>query len=266
MPNLKIPWDAVLTKWYEDLLSPSFRHIWEALGKIVEVPCYAMIIPTKFAKKQLEKFDKRLNWIPVEDRIPVIPELWIPLLRDLSYYSNEILSNMFIELLAKSADKKTVNDVLPSYIKIIENLSEDEAFILEYIYEKSKWWDKPNTFNIPCISLNRRVKEGDKSWSYITYYSHLSELQLIEKIHSVNNMWIYMENLISLWVLYIPLWISITNEDIYTNLEFVLRNKFPQYFDHVESELWDKEELGISRWLIELTWLWNSFLWMVHKD
>ncbi|MBO7095204.1 DUF4393 domain-containing protein [bacterium] len=56
----------------------------------------------------------------------------------MSYYSNEILSNMFIELLAKSADKKNVNDVLPSYIKIIENLSEDEAFILEYIYEKSK--------------------------------------------------------------------------------------------------------------------------------
>ena len=264
--NIILPWDEMLKNGYEDIFKPSFVLVWQTLKEVVSIPCYTLLIWTKYIKtKFLKKLDEKLNWIPEEDRISIIPELWIPLLRDLSYYSNDVLANMFIELLTKSANKKTVNDVLPSYIKIIENLSEDEALILEHIYDKFKSWNNVNLFNIPSISLSKKIKEWEKKWGFITYYNHLSELNLIEKLNSRQNMNIYIENLISLWVLYIPIWISINNEESYKNLEFTLRKNFPQYFNKIQSELLDSEELWLDKWLIELTWLWASFLKAIHE-
>ena len=76
---------------YKDILSPSFKCVWYALKEIIEIPCDTILIWTKYLKNWIKKLDKRINWIPEEDRIPIIPELWIPLLRDLSYYSNDFL-------------------------------------------------------------------------------------------------------------------------------------------------------------------------------
>ena len=101
-------------------------------------------------RKNFEEIAGRFNKIPEGDVIDVRPEIGAPILEKLSTTQDPDLRHLFIELLASAADQKKVTQAHPSFVRVIESLSPDEAQIL-------KAW-KSQAF-IPCITVTRVAKD-----------------------------------------------------------------------------------------------------------
>ena len=247
-----IPIDKeIQKKIYDDLFSPSLQEAWEALKNVVWLVT-TITLPFAYAKKwtnktldrNLENYQQKLLRVPIEDRIDVLPEAWVPILEKLNYYSNEKLVDLFTELLAKASDKNNLAKVHPKYINIVENLSEDEALILEYI-------NKRRFFKIPFINIHSKTKENNH---YSVLLENYSDLFNIESVNFPENMNAYTNNLISLWILKIK-WqgTHIANDKLYSDLEKneKVKNIKPQN---------EGDTLETKKWVMEVTHFWISFL------
>lgn len=226
-------------KIYDDVFSPSLKKAWNALSDIIglvtsiTVPIAMMNNYTNFIlRKNLKKYEKKLEDIDIADRVSVNPEIWVPILEKLTYYNNDTLSNLFLELLTKASNRKAISSVHPKYIKIIENLSEDEAIILKFIFDKK-------SSSLPAINvhLSEKWKKG-----YSVIMRNFSEIHLIESINFRDRVDLYLNNLHSLWIISIW-WIeSFTDKKVYDplkNSEEIKRIK--QYYNNPASEYIFKE-------------------------
>lgn len=138
------PFANILQEVYGDLAKPSVQKIGNAIGALFglgETVMWPVMVLNERAKVSLEnnlkKYSEKLEKLPAEKVVAVPPEIGIPILNKFSYVSNEELSNLYIELLAKASNQQTSDLVHPSFIKIIESLSPDEALILKTILGKS---------------------------------------------------------------------------------------------------------------------------------
>lgn len=245
-------------KIYDDVFSPALKKAWNALWDIIwlvtniTIPIAMMNNYSNFIlQKNIEKYEKKLEQIKEEDRIKVLPEIWVPILDKLTYYNNEKLSDLFLELLKKASNKNEVTQVHPKFIKIIENLSEDEAIILEYFY-------KNNLYRIPYIDIQLKKPGTTLYLTPISYYSELNNLWDIKIKENINN---YVENLISLWIFQNPdgtyIW---GDETIYTNIE--QSEKVVSLKNNAKEAYKDTEYLNehFKRWQFRMTNFWMDFL------
>lgn len=101
-------------------------------------------------KKMLEK---KLNDIPVEDIITPPSYIAVPALQAISYcMDNEELREMYAELLAHSMNQKTVDNVHPTFVEIIKQMSPFDATVFRELTK---------TLVQPCIGIkymNKRTK------------------------------------------------------------------------------------------------------------
>jgi len=122
---------------YPDLLQPGVRQAGQAIGTLLGA-LNVLLIPVKrwneerwiLFEAHMEEFRRKVQSIP-EDRIcEVCPEIGMATLERLTYVRDPDLSELFLNLLTSASNQDTVNLAHPSFVRIIDCLSPDEAQML----------------------------------------------------------------------------------------------------------------------------------------
>jgi len=251
-----VPLDKeIQKKVYDDLFSPSLQQAWKALWNIaslvttITLPImYLNHYANEIFRNNIEKLNNKLKGVLDENIIETQPEIWVPILEKLTYTKNEKISDLFLELLKKASNKNEISLVHPKYIKIIENLSEDEALILEYL-------NKNQITRIFSLSIN--YEEKGLKW----YRIALSKYTWLENHINLNfsqNLSLYINNLESLWIL--NYWWSIYQPDTEEFKPYEVLQKSKQIVNikkEIEENWYIYKE---KKWFFELTNLWEDFL------
>jgi len=129
----------VLARSYDDLLKPSFSKIGKAVGGVIgffTMPFRGLDLVSDMGDAKMRKFFEdfcvKLNKVP-EDRISEVPpEILVPTLEKVRYIRDEDIREMFLKLLTKASDEKTIHLAHPRFTTLISDISNDEARLIEY--------------------------------------------------------------------------------------------------------------------------------------
>lgn len=106
--------------------------------------------------------ERKLENVPVENIITPPSYIGVPALQAISYcMDDESLCNMYAELLAHAMNTDTVNDVHPTYVEIIKQMSPYDALIFQNLVKE---------LVKPCISL-RYEKEDASGYPIIDCFA-----------------------------------------------------------------------------------------------
>ncbi len=155
---LKLP--TLIVEIYGDAAKPGVRQVGKALetvlgfGNTVLWPVtWANERSRIYLEKNLEEYRKKLESVPVDRISEVPPEIGVPIAEKIAYVRDERLADLYISLLAKASCVDTIEQAHPSFVNVINNLSPDEAQLLEFfidydlIFLNAKWVDlKTGTF------------------------------------------------------------------------------------------------------------------------
>lgn len=126
----------VVGEVYTDSLKPTAITVGEKLNKVVKM----VLSPIDFIYWGYEEtvswiqetVSNRLKGVPVEDIIEPDPIVSVPIIQNIRYsYKHKHLKEMYANLLAKSMNRKTADDVLPSFVEILKQLSPIDAEVLD---------------------------------------------------------------------------------------------------------------------------------------
>ena len=234
---------AVLKEVYGDLAKPGVQQAGKALGTIIGLgntalwPVMLLNEKTKIAlENNLEKYRKKIEDIPEDQINEVAPEVGVPIAEKLSYITNEELSDMYTELLAKASHAQKANVAHPSFVNVISNISPDEAILLKSIQGLS---------GIPFIEV-RLMYNGKNEWQTINAMS--AGLSCLSKLNYPNNIHAYISNLEGLGIFQIRQDIFMVGENIYEPLE----EHAKIIYSPIEKQAKDKT-LSFDRGKIEIT-------------
>jgi hypothetical protein len=123
---------------YDDLLQPAAKELGAALGTLAKTvnlalaPISGLIWSYETIKDFVSrKVAKKLQGVPESDIETPNPMVAGPALEALKYAGHEeILREMYANLLANALDKNTKNDAHPSFVEIIKQISPNEARLL----------------------------------------------------------------------------------------------------------------------------------------
>lgn len=139
------PFADLLKEIYGDVAKPGVVQVGIALATVIGL-LNTCLSPIKFLNEKtelnrqnnLKLLAKRFSEIPPENIIEAPPEIAVPIAEKLGYVSNEELRNLYIELLAKASTKDLNSKAHPSFVNIINNLSPDEAKLIEYLNKNQR--------------------------------------------------------------------------------------------------------------------------------
>jgi len=203
---------------YSDLAQPSVRKVGKALCQVLEYGgTYLTFIGDKqklLLNKRLKEYEETLNMIPESKIVDVPPEIGVPVFQRLSYTTNDDIANMFIQLLTKASSSETIHLAQPRFINIIENLSEDEARLINYLKGRE-----------------------DIPYFYVKATDGISELMLLDKITALDNkikfvfrenVSAYLDNLESLGIINDKWNSMLFDQTVYEEIEALFGNE--EYF------------------------------------
>jgi len=233
----------ILKEVYGDLAKPGVQQVGKALNTVLglgNTALWPVALLNERAKItleiNLEKYRVKMESVPEEDVCEVPPEVGVPIAEKISYVTNEEISNMYIELLAKASQTKLANQAHPSFAGIINNLSPDEAILIKSIKTMP---------GIPFINV-RLMFKGKNEWNELDPMkpgiSCLNDLTYPSNIHA------YLSNLEGLGVIQIREDQWMVGENIYEPLE----ENAKQMFAAIEKSSPDKE-LKINKGKIDIT-------------
>ncbi|TPF19388.1 hypothetical protein CBE79_27420 [Priestia megaterium] len=219
LPNIVTPFIPLMTQIYGDLASPSLKKMGSALESVLDS---FVTMPLEYLGKKrriniernFDMYRKKLENIEDGQIAEVPPELGVPIVQKLGYISSEEIADLFTNLLANASSLKTCSRAHPSFIRIIENLSVDEAKILNH-------W-----------SLNLLDKRDD-SIAFIQFIGNTAKgehaelstpLTGMDKDKVLNLLYpdidhLYMDNLIALGLITVNKEFAIADDKIYTELK-----------------------------------------------
>jgi hypothetical protein len=139
---LQVP--GLLKEIYGDLAKPGVTQAGKALSTVIGLG-NTILLPIHWANERtrlavesnLEKYRKCLEAVPEEEITSVRPEIGVPILEKLSYVTDEELSDLYVNLLAKASCVDTVQFAHPSFVNVINHLSPDEAVLLREIHRQN---------------------------------------------------------------------------------------------------------------------------------
>ncbi len=180
----KLPYDKI----YDDGLSPTVKELGKLLHKTVKAGSF-LFAPVEYIAAHRSRWEKYLKKIdekvPKENLTNGHPQIVIPSLEGLNLaYDNTLLSEMFINLLANSINKKKQDLAHPAFPNIINQLSHDEAFILFLLKKKKYSFNFKYLYNsstkqpeVTDIEFPLHVLLYQKNFSI--YTDHLCSLNLL---------------------------------------------------------------------------------------
>ncbi|MHB9134305.1 MAG: DUF4393 domain-containing protein [Armatimonadota bacterium] len=158
----------------KDLVHPATKEIGKSLGTIARM-VNNLLLPIEIAnwkvdqlrEKLLPEVQRRVEIIPVERRVTPNIAIAGPIFESAAYSVQEdILRDLYANLLAKAMDSDTVPYVHPSFVEIIRQMTVDEARIM-MLFASSHQSNYP-VINLYCMSDGRE-------WSF-RFYSLIGEL------------------------------------------------------------------------------------------
>jgi hypothetical protein len=208
---------------YEDGLQPGLRQIGKALGTVLGF-LNTILGPVQlwnekgkiYFARSLDNYIKKMEEIPVEKIIEIMPDMGVPLLQKLSYVTDQTLSSLFTELLVSASVVDRAYSAHPSFVNVISNLSPDEAKLLVSISEQ--WYD-----TIPFIGIKYRTKEG-----YESFNDRLTGLETKCELLFPGNVQVYLENLVGLGILIC--------DDVHRLIDTKYEPLMALYMDRIEKE------------------------------
>lgn len=182
------------SKPLNELLIPPCKVIGEGIASIFDI----VFSPFKFLNSKIQiaqenfkvKLSKKLNDIP--DSKLVEPELnKIGPILDASkfYVENDILSDMFANLLASSCNTDTINTSHVAFVEIIKQLTPQEALLIKELHEHKDNYACANIKFIKSDGINNLlvnyihsnfIESDGKIDKYMTYLENLQRLKIIE--------------------------------------------------------------------------------------
>lgn len=179
-------------------------------------------------KKYAMKVQNRIEQeIPPENLVEAKVNILGPTIEGLKYnLDEEHIKEMFTNILISDMDNRKQDKVLPSYIEIVKQLSQDDAKFLKLLNEKKLVKDLP----ITRLTL---VDKNSHFFSYLSiYFICLSDGQTIEVPP------IILDNLIRLRIVEIPSDEYFANTNIYdkvfenlkNSIEFSMFNNIPNKY------------------------------------
>jgi hypothetical protein len=178
-----------------------------------------------------------LEQVSEEDICEVVPEIGVPIAEKFSYVSNEELSEMYAELLAKASQKSQANLAHPSFVNIINNISPDEAVLLKTV--------RTMPSDIPFVEVRFQLKTKKE---YMILNPIFMELSCLPQFQYSDNVHAYVSNLEGLGLLRIRQDIWLASEKSYETLENYAKNTYAK----IEKQVEDKK-LSFKRGKIEIT-------------
>ena len=159
---LKLP--ALIFDIYGDLLKPGVKQAGKALETIIGLGntiLWPITLGNERARialeRNLERYRSQLENLPEENIVAVPAEIGVPIAEKLSYVSDEELSSLYVNLLAKASTSATAKFAHPSFVNVINNLCPDEAVYLKELYKLSA---------LPFIEVRQTIKHTDR-YNYI---------------------------------------------------------------------------------------------------
>lgn len=178
-------------KIYEDGLKGSVSETGDALTDTVKA-LRLFTAPVQIAAAYQDRLsvwiDRTVRKVPEENRIQAPPSIAGPIFEELRYLEDgNVISEMYLNLLAKAIDKNNIDSAHPAFVKIIGHLSPDEALILHHLAEKpyeehfhSVYDREKNRFHSKEITYQEfPVSELIYPNNFYVYTSHLMSLDLV---------------------------------------------------------------------------------------
>jgi len=234
---------GLLKQIYKDLAKPGVAQVGKALSTVLGLGntlLWPLALLNERAKLALEhnlnQYRDQLDGIAEDKIVPVQPEIGVPVAEKLAYVTNEHLSDLYINLLAKASTKDTVDQAHPSFVNIIGALSPDEAILLQEFKHR---------VSLGFVTV-RWYKKGTSEWRQVA--DLLTGLELQSKVHFSNNLFAYFSNFHGLGIVEIRRDIQVVPHSFYEDLEKIYRPAF-------EKQSIDKNtyELRFERGRIDIT-------------
>ena len=210
---------GVALEIYKDTIQPSAQSVGTVLSYI---PRTIRLAFSKWEKWILDGEESiRITAEMLKDKIAQIPEdklvepeafVAVPAIQQIAYcQNNNILRELYANLLASSmnSDKKWL--VHPSFVDIIKQITPDEAKIINSISPFK------NNF-IPLIDVQLFDKNSNNKSGHQLFVTNFTTLGL-DIIENPQNICGYIDNLIRLNILEIPATYHLTDPNRYTPLE-----------------------------------------------
>lgn len=199
---------------YDDLAHPAAEATGKTLGLLprtinaILMPLQKWVMVREFnieATRQM--LEEKLANTPVELIEAPEPYVAVPALQKISYcMDNEVLRDMYANLLATSMKKDTKDKAHPSFADIISQLSPDEAKTLQYFKVRS---------TVPTISIRAERETNHSGVDMLNNFSNIGELTGCEYPANVGK---YFENLIRLGLISASNYSHLTNDAFYEHL------------------------------------------------
>lgn len=165
------------------VLNPTADVLGESLGAIAKIALYPLLLWGTFIGTNLEKtqaaIQTKVNNIPIENRDPSKIGIALKAIEDSKYQlDNDILREMFENLVASSVDNRVNTDISPRYSMVLSQLTPDEARYLNEIHSRqlTAW---------PYVSISSKEISGDgfsqffdKSSSFDLDVNRLTSIEL----------------------------------------------------------------------------------------
>lgn len=225
----------IISLIYKDLAQPSVQKVGKALSTVFGLG-NTLLLPIKLLNEKanhlfvhhMEKFRRNLDQIDENKIQPIEPQIGVPILESLEYTTNQKLGNLYINLLTTASNFDTASHAHPSYVKIIGNITPDEAFILEFLDE-----DETSTRRIPFISLKLHFDFGSSkkdTTNKVSAEEHITEFEYSSKIKFPKLVKLYISNLIGLGLIQSEI-------DNYVGPDFdELKKKMKSIIDYYEQD------------------------------
>ncbi|PKA10383.1 hypothetical protein CH372_19685 [Leptospira meyeri] len=141
--------------------------------------------------KYFEEYRLELENIPIEKIVPVLPDLGVPIIQNLSHTITEEVGRLYINLLTKASNLDTFSDCHPKMISTIQSLSPDEAKIIGYLNSLG-----PEPYGLPSIKLSYGTKQNAVE-VFSKYFCFEEKVNLSNPA----SLFIYIDNLVQLEIL-----------------------------------------------------------------
>ncbi len=184
----KIADSALANKVYDDSIAKAARESGDALLDVAKTfrlflaPFQMLAI----AQDRLSRFCERVrSTVPPERQIEAAPSIAGPVLAELRYAEEDSpITDLYLNLLRRAIDRSRVDEAHPAFLKIIGQLSPDEAMILRFLSSEEihciEYREKPLSRTLRKIhTSNYPVPELQCSNRLSMYLEHLEFLNLV---------------------------------------------------------------------------------------
>jgi hypothetical protein len=204
---------------YQDVFQPGAQEFGKALQTMARTVHVALapVSALVWGYDQIKDFvstkvAERLKNVPSENIVTPKPNVAGPALESLRYTGHEeVLSDLYANLIAASMDKTTAHGAHPSFVEIIKQLTPDEAKLVSLFL-----CDMP----FPLITVRREYKPGIKDKrGGVDVLVNFSKFGITAGCEFENLMPVYIDNLCRLGLAEVPTFFEYFAPSVYDELE-----------------------------------------------